>query len=95
MHVLRVPVSTTVWPGEFIEVDLPGDIPSDCDYALEPRIDSPVQWPIQGGAFGQVKKCKRAPLNDVLRSRKRKFLRYYPPPTESRRLLETTENFCY
>ena len=53
-HVLRVPVSTTVWPGEFIEVDLPGDIPSDCDYALEPRIDSPVnehtskdssQWP--------------------------------------------------
>ena len=54
MHVLRVPVSTTVWPGEFVEVDLPGDIPSDCDYALEPRIDSPVnkhrlkdsrQWP--------------------------------------------------
>ena len=53
MHVLRVPVSTTVWPGEFIEVDLPGDIPSDCDYALEPRIDSPVQWPIQGGPSGK------------------------------------------
>ena len=48
--------------------------------------------------FGKVKKSKRAPLteNDVLRSRKRKILRYYPPPpTESRRLLETTENSCY
>ena len=35
--------------------------------------------------FGKVKTQKRAPLteNDVLRSRKREILRYYPPPTES------------
>ena len=32
--------TTTVWPGEFAEVELPGDIPSDADYALEPRADS-------------------------------------------------------
>ena len=40
--VLRSPPkSMTVWPGEFVEVDLPSDVPPDSEYALEPRTDSP------------------------------------------------------
>ncbi|KAL9978907.1 hypothetical protein ACROYT_G016491 [Oculina patagonica] len=40
--VLRSPSSsTTIWPGEFIEVDLPSDAPRDSVYALEPRTDAP------------------------------------------------------
>ncbi|CAB3990763.1 Hypothetical predicted protein [Paramuricea clavata] len=40
--VLRAPpTSTTVWPGEFVEIELPGDAPADTKYALEPRIDAP------------------------------------------------------
>ena len=43
--VLRAPPSsTTVWPGEFLELTLPKDIPTDSEYALEPRTDtSPSQ----------------------------------------------------
>ena len=33
--------STTLWPGEFLEVELPGDAPPDFVHALEPRTDSP------------------------------------------------------
>ena len=40
--VLRAPsTSTTIWPGEFLEVALPDDVPADNDYALEPRTDQP------------------------------------------------------
>ena len=40
--VLRSPSSsTTIWPGEFLEVDLPHDAPRDSVYALEPRTDAP------------------------------------------------------
>lgn len=40
--VLRAPpTSTTVWPGEFLELTLPDDVPSDAEYALEPRTDAP------------------------------------------------------
>ena len=40
--VLRSPpTSTTLWPGEFLEVELPGDAPPDSVYALEPRTDAP------------------------------------------------------
>jgi len=39
--VLRSPLSsTTIWPGEFLEVDLPSDAPPDSVYALEPRTDA-------------------------------------------------------
>ena len=34
------PMSTTIWPGEFLEVALPDDVPTDNDYALEPRTDA-------------------------------------------------------
>ena len=40
--VLRSPSSsTTIWPGEFLEVDLPSDAPRDSVYALEPRTEAP------------------------------------------------------
>ena len=40
--VVRSPhTSTTVWPGEFLEVKLPGDAPPDSVYALELRTDTP------------------------------------------------------
>ena len=40
--VLRAPIpSKTVWPGEFLEVQLPDDAPPDSEYALEPHTDAP------------------------------------------------------
>ena len=41
-HVLRAPsTNTTVWPGEFVEVNLPADLfIEDSTFALEPRLDS-------------------------------------------------------
>ena len=41
-HVLRAPpTSTTVWPGEFVEVNLPTDLfTTDSTFALEPRLDN-------------------------------------------------------
>ena len=40
--VLRAPTpSKTVWPGEFLEVQLPDDAPPDSEYALEPRTYAP------------------------------------------------------
>jgi len=40
--VLRTPpTSTTIWPCEFVELNLPDSVPPDCDYALEPRCDAP------------------------------------------------------
>ena len=35
------PTSTTILPGEFLELGLPSDAPPDSVYALEPRTDSP------------------------------------------------------
>ena len=35
------PISTTIWPREFLEVELPGDAPPDSVYALEPQTDAP------------------------------------------------------
>lgn len=34
------PVSTTIWPGEFLEIPLPPDAPADTAYAMEPRLDT-------------------------------------------------------
>ena len=40
--VLRAPpTSTTIWPGDFVEINLPDDALPDCEYALEPRSDAP------------------------------------------------------
>lgn len=36
--VIRAPAqSATIWPGEFVELSLPTDIPPDSEYALEPH----------------------------------------------------------
>ena len=40
--VLRAPPSsTTIWPGDFIEINLPDEALPDCEYALEPRSNAP------------------------------------------------------
>ena len=39
-HILRAPVKTTIWPGEFIEVDTPSELPIDAEVAIEPRCES-------------------------------------------------------
>ena len=40
-QVLRAPSSsTTVWPGNFIEIVLPEDLSPDAEYALEPRFEA-------------------------------------------------------
>lgn len=40
--VLRAPTpSKTVWPGEFLEVQLPEDDHPDSEFSLEPRTDAP------------------------------------------------------
>ena len=43
-HVLRAPpTNTTVWPGDFVEVNLPADMYSeDATFAIEPRYDATV-----------------------------------------------------
>lgn len=40
-HLLRAPpTNTTIWPGGYLEIDLPTEIPSDTQLAVEPRVDS-------------------------------------------------------
>ena len=52
-HVLRAPVKATVWPGEYIELDLPPELRDvDCELAVEPHADASAermeiqQWPV-------------------------------------------------
>ena len=40
-HLLRSPnTNTTIWPGEFLEIDAPSDLLKDATLAIEPRTDS-------------------------------------------------------
>ena len=40
--ILRAPpTSTTIWPGDFVEINLPDEALPDCEYTLEPRSDAP------------------------------------------------------
>ena len=42
-YTLRAPPSTTVlWPGDYVELDVPPDLGEDCVLALQPRTDTPV-----------------------------------------------------
>ena len=41
--ILRSPVTTTLWPGDFIELDVPSDIALDNPVALEPRITTYIR----------------------------------------------------
>ncbi|KAJ8349609.1 hypothetical protein SKAU_G00247390 [Synaphobranchus kaupii] len=65
--VLRAPpIPTTIWPGEFIEVDLPSDAPADSAYVIEPRLDAPSVrrcdttniWPCPGVISGVAGKLR-------------------------------------
>lgn len=67
--VLRAPApSKTVWPAEFLEVQLPDDAPPDSEYALEPRTDAPSShnlkpsqlWP-QPSVISSVARAIRIP----------------------------------
>ena len=67
--VLRAPIpSKTVWPGEFLEVQLPDDAPPDSEYGLEPRTDAPSLhslkpsqlWP-EPGIISSVLRAIRIP----------------------------------
>ena len=42
-YTLRAPPSATVlWPGDYVELDVPPDLGDDCVLALQPRTDTPV-----------------------------------------------------
>ena len=46
--VLRSPATSVIWPGEYLEVDLPDDFFPDCTVSIEARSDSmkvPQNWP--------------------------------------------------
>ena len=66
VHVLRASVSTTIWPGEFIELQLPDDSSfQDATLAVEPHIGnqnphSPQHWP-QPSLLHSVSKSIRVP----------------------------------
>ena len=59
--VLRAPSSpTTIWPGEFLEINLPPNLPADSDNIVEPRLYAP-----------SIRKCSTSemwPLPTVLAS---------------------------
>ncbi|KAJ8377293.1 hypothetical protein AAFF_G00261420 [Aldrovandia affinis] len=64
-HVLRAPAKSTVWPGEYIELDLPPDLCDvDGELAVEPHIDAlrdqagTHQWPaptLLRGVSGKIR----------------------------------------
>ena len=39
-HILRVSSGTTIWPGEFIEVNIPPGLPGNTEMTLEPQCDT-------------------------------------------------------
>ena len=46
--ILRSPSTSVVWPGEYLEVDLPEDFSPDCTVSIEARPDcmkAPQNWP--------------------------------------------------
>ncbi|XP_073234993.1 uncharacterized protein [Porites lutea] len=78
--VLRAPTpSKTVWPGEFLEVQLPDDAPPDSEYALEPRTDAPSLrnlkpsqlWPPPGVVSSVVRAIRIPNLSAEPRTLKR------------------------
>jgi hypothetical protein len=46
VHLLRAPSTTTLWPGEFVELKIPDDAAPEGQVALEPRtdVDCNVSW---------------------------------------------------
>ncbi|CAH3031329.1 unnamed protein product [Pocillopora meandrina] len=77
-------IGEILWPGEFMEVRLPGDAPSDSECALEPRIDAP--------SAHNLKPSQLWPQPGVVSSVARaiQFLTYQAYPALSKR----HEHFC-
>ena len=81
--VLRAPTpSKNVWPGEFLEVQLPDDAPPDSEYVLEPPTDAlslrnlkPSQLWLQPSVVSSVVRVIRIPnLSTKPRTLKSQFL---------------------
>ena len=84
-YVLRAPqIATTVWPAEYIELDIPSAIGEDVTLAVEPRIDSPVTHP--------NKEAKVWPPPTVIRSvgTKVRIMNFSDEP----KILKRHEHFC-
>ena len=48
-QILRAsPVSSTIWPGNFLDVNVPNIFPSNVQLAIEARVDSPPKHPMPG-----------------------------------------------
>lgn len=83
--VLRAPPSnTTIWPGEFVELQLPSDTPPDSVYALEPRTDSPTSQ--------SAKTTQLWPPPAIVSSVSGKIR--IPNLSDKPRLLKRNEHFC-
>ena len=54
-EVLRAPQSVTVWPGEYLEVDVPDHYAGE-EVALEPRSDTPLNNSA-GQGFDEILWC--------------------------------------
>ena len=77
--------SKTIWPGEFLEIQLPDDAEPDSEHAIEPRTDSPSAQQL---GLSQV-----WPQPDILSSVERK-IRIPKMPSEPR-TLKRNEHFCH
>ena len=85
-HVLRAPsANTTVWPGEFVEVNLPADLfIEDSTFALEPRFDSNTNKSVRDDdAWPQPSLITS--IDGLLR---------IPNLTNTTRVLKKNEHFC-
>ena len=76
--------SKTVWPGEFLEVQLPDDAPPDSAYALEPRTDAP--------SLRNLKPSRPWPQPDVVSSVVQAIR--IPNLSTDPRTLKRHEHFC-
>ena len=83
--VLRAPPSpTTIWPGEYLEIDLPSGFPADSYYIVEPRLDAP-----------SIRKCTTTeiwPPHSVMASVAGKLR--FPNLTTNPHTLKRHEHFC-
>ena len=85
-HVLRAPPSsTTIWPGEYVEVDLPENVPQDTSLALEPRTDSHV-------STASLSKSQLWPTPDIITAVGNKIC--IPNLSREQKVLRRNEHFC-
>ena len=73
------PTSTTIWPGEFLELGLPSNAPHDSVYTVEPRTEAPSVRKLTAPNCGHSQ-----PWSPVVREK-------YASPLNSRTTLPQTE----